>query len=126
MRKKILSVWGCLAAASAVAETPLLSEFVQGTAAESAPVRLEARMDSSVAGRVVTGKVTIPSPDGVSSKEWDTSSVANGWTEVTDGDEKASLLVLNPPDYAVEGGRIMANTSWSANAVHWVRNWVVV
>lgn len=126
MRKKLLSVWGCLVAASAVAETPLLSEFVQGTTGESSPVRLEARMDSTVAGKVVSGKLTIPSPDGVSSKEWDMSSVANGWTEVTGGGKKDALLVLNPPAYAVEGGRLAANTTWNANSVHWVRNWVVV
>ncbi|MBR4258160.1 MAG: hypothetical protein IKQ17_03930, partial [Kiritimatiellae bacterium] len=126
MKKKLLSVWGCLAAASAVAETSLLSDFVQGTAAESSPVRLEARTNTVVAATVVAGKVTIPSPDGVSSKEWDTSSVANGWNEVTDGGRKESLLVLNPPDYAVEGGRITANTTWKSDAVHWVRNWVVV
>ena len=125
MNKKRLFVWACFAAANAAAETRLLSEFIQGTTVESSSVRLEARVDA-VAAAVFTGAVTMPSPDGASSKEWDASSVANGWHEVSDGGETASLLVLNPPGYAVEGGRIATDTSWTADSVHWVRNWVVV
>ena len=113
---------------SASADEPFLGGFVSAVSPESAAVRLEARDRTLVAPRVVAGTQSLVSSDGLTWAAWDTTALANGWQEVTEptGGEKASLLVANLPSIAVEGGRLQSNTTWTSNAVHWVRNRVIV
>ena len=125
---------GCLAAlaVSGAWSAEILASFSDAGSDLSAAVRLEARTNATVAARVVTGTAPIVSSDGVSSSMWDTTQVANGWHEVTDAADAqkrvppVELLVVNEPDYQVEGGRIEKSMVWSPDKVHWVRNWVVV
>ena len=115
------------AAAAAMAETPF-DGFVR-TSSESAAVRLEARDWSLVAPRVATGTERFVSADGLVPSSWETAVLENGWHEVADsdgGDGIRDMLVLNPPSFRVEGGRLASNSTWTSNAIHWVRNRVVV
>ena len=113
---------------SASADEPFLGGFVSAVSADSAAVRLEARNMALVAPRVVSGTQNLVSSNGLTATAWDTTALANGWQEVTEptGGDKASLLVANLPSIAVEGGRLQSNATWTSNAVHWVRNRVVV
>ena len=115
-------------ALTASADEPFLGGFVSAVSPESAAVRLEARNMALVAPRVVAGTQNLVSSNGLTTTSWDTTALANGWQEVTEptGGEKASLLVANLPSIAVEGGRLQSSVTWGADAVHWVRNKVII
>lgn len=131
MRRFLIGYLAALAASGAWS-AEMLASFSDAESDLSAAVRLEARTNATVAARVVTGTAPIVSSDGLSSSSWDTTQVANGWHEVTDAADAqkrvppVKLLIVNEPDYQVEGGRIEKSTVWSPDKVHWVRNWVVV
>ena len=135
MMKKVMSFWGLAAAVATSAILPSLAEPIEGfdlkvASGESAAARLEARALSLVAPRVVAGTQTLVSSNGLTTTAWDTTALANGWHEVEEpdsaGELKASLLVANLPSISVEGGRLTSNATWTSNAVHWVRNKVIV
>ena len=134
MMKKVMSFW-ILAAAWGQAALPALADPIADfdlkvASGESAATRLEARSLSLVAPRVVAGTQNLVSSNGLTTTAWDTTALANGWHEVEEpdsaGELKASLLVANLPTIAVEGGRLSSSATWTSNAVHWVRNRVVV
>lgn len=89
---------------------------------ESAPFRVDAR--ATYGGRVATGVEQVGEVDGASVRMWDTTSQADAWTALASQGSSADVCVLNAP--AVEGGRIDADTSWTAERVHVVRDDVVV
>lgn len=73
---------------------------------------------------IASGVERLGSTDGSSVREWDTTTLADGWTTVESGGTPERVLVLNGP--AVEGGRLPADASWGADRVHMVRHDVVV
>ena len=126
-----LLLGGWLAAGAALADVPPLSGFLSDYADASADgpsIRLENRTNTTTAARAVCGVQTVVSADGVSSKEWDTTSVENGWRAMPSEAGEADLLVLNPPEVVVHGGRLdsTSNVVWSSGCVHFVRNRVIV
>ena len=84
----------------------------------------------SFGGRIATGTEIVGSVDGTSSRTFDTTALADGWTEVSssgicqpDG-ATVDLCVLNGP--AIEGGRLVADAIWDSDRVHVVRDNVVI
>ena len=82
------------------------------------------RADVRPGGWIATGVERLGSADGTSVTEWDTTALADGWTEVESGGVPARVLVLNGP--AVEGGRLAEDAVWDAGRVHVLRHDVVV
>lgn len=94
---------------------------------ESAAVRFDARTNTP--GRVVHGVEAVTAggnDDERTVSDWDTSTLADGWNTLTKGTNTLSLLTLNDPRLAVEGGRLAKNTLWASNVTHVLRNTVVV
>jgi hypothetical protein len=106
---------------------------------ESAPFTLELR--DGVAGSLATGAVRVASLNGsvsrsllvdgrqavgwrVSSPEWDSTSVVDGWHTLRLGDREANLLVLNSPEVEFHGGAVDSSEYWDADKLHLVRHWV--
>lgn len=82
------------------------------------------RADVRPGGWIATGVERLGSADGTSVTEWDTTALADGWTEVESGGVPARVLVLNGP--AVEGGRLAEDAVWDAGRVHVLRHDMVV
>lgn len=95
-------------------------------AAASAPARYDTR--ASFSGHLVTGTEPIGEPGGEAVTPWDTTAVANGWTDIEAADASAStsLYVFNDPGVTVEGGRLGQTATWSADTTHLLRHWVVI
>ncbi len=111
-------------------------EIPEGT---SAPFTLELR--EGLAGNLATGAVRVASLNGsvsrnllvdgrqavgwrVSSPQWDSTSVSDGWHTLRLGDREANLLVLNSPEVEFHGGAVEESECWSADKLHLVRHWV--
>ena len=111
----------------AYADDALLAGFTCASS-ESVAVRLEMRAMTLVAPRVVSGVVDTVSSNGLHVSSWDTTASVNGWHEVSDSESggKESLLVLNPPEISVEGGRLQKDAVWSSSSVHLLRHRVIV
>ena len=98
----------------------------------SEAVRLESRAAGTVGRAVVCGTEWKSANGTARAAPWDTTAEPDGWKEITataeDGDPPATaqVLVWNGPLVAIEGGRLQASTTWTSNATHLVRNWVVV
>ncbi len=89
--------------------------------------RIENRVKGESAGYALnTGTEFIGEPEGETVKEWHTAELSDGWHSVTSGTNRIELLTLNEDGLVVEGGRLAANTVWSNDVVHVVRNWIVV
>ena len=73
---------------------------------------------------IASGVERLGSTDGSSVREWDTTTLGDGWTTVESGGTPERVLVLNGP--AVEGGRLAEDAAWGADRVHVVRHDVVV
>ena len=85
----------------------------------SEAVRLENRDDGTIGKAVVCGTEYIAADGDTRAVAWDSTQVADGW-------QANGLLVRNSQSIAIEGGRLLSNTTWTSNATHLVRNWVVV
>ena len=96
-------------------------EYASATAAS---VRLDQR--TSFGGRWARGVVMRTSPDGSSCTPWDTTAEENGWQALSSGGATAEVAVQNNANLTMEGGRLAADTTWTSNTVHVVRNWVSV
>ena len=73
---------------------------------------------------VATGLELRGELDGGSVTEWNTLLSEDGWLTLTSGGARAEVLVLNGPK--VEGGRLAANETWTADRIHVVRDDVVI
>ncbi len=82
------------------------------------------RVDTRGEGWIASGVEILGSTGGGSTRTWDTTALADGWTTVQSGGVSKRVLVLNGP--AVEGGRLAADAVWSPDSVHVVRHDVVL
>ncbi len=82
------------------------------------------RADVREIAPLATGVERLGSVDGSSVTAWDTTELADGWATVSSCGVSTNVLVLN--GLAVEGGRLAANATWSADNLHVVRDDVVV
>lgn len=98
--------------------------WVVGAGGASGGTGAVLRADVRPGGWIATGVERLGSADGASVTEWDTTALADGWTEVESGGVSARVLVLNAP--AVEGGRLAEDAVWDAGRVHVLRHDVVV
>ena len=90
---------------------------------ESTAVRLENRDFEWSYGAPLVHGTEWKSADGETRAEaWNTTDEADGWLDIGG----ASVLVRNDSSIAIEGGRLLSNTTWSNATTHLVRNWVVV
>ena len=103
----------------------------ESAAGTSADLRLDTRGDFG--GRLAHGTVSLSEEEGAVSLDgeplsfpWDTALEPDGWHALTSGAATVSVAVLNDPSVAIECGRLQSNTTWTSNALHLVRNWVVV
>ena len=103
-----------------------LSMAAQVWALVSSPVRVDTR---TTFGRyIATGVETVGEPGGDSVREWDTTQVADGWTEVSStwaGPQPVQVRVINE-NAVVHGGRLTTSETWTADRVHVVRSNIVV
>lgn len=82
------------------------------------------RADVREIAPLATGVERLGSVDGSSVVAWDTTELADGWATVSSCGVSTNVLVLN--GLAVEGGRLAADVTWSADNLHVVRDDVVV
>ncbi|MBR6022775.1 MAG: hypothetical protein IK066_10230, partial [Kiritimatiellae bacterium] len=109
-----------------ITERNTLDMTWSAAASASAPSRFDSR--ASFSGHLVTGTEPIGEPGGEAVTAWDTTSAANGWTDVEAADASAteSLYVFNDSGVTVEGGRLAGTATWSNDVTHLVRHWVVI
>ena len=117
-------------------------------AVESAPIRVDTRMESGAIGGVLaTGVEAVGETDGTTPSSWDTTALVwdaaaedytakypDGWYVREARDSYAALAEGETPDHdmlvinsiLVVGGRMTTNETWSAEAMHIVRHNVVI
>ena len=109
------------------------SEFDHLTAATatSQPVRLDLRDDFG--GCIAQGVMAMSDTDGdvtlngkVIGESWDTTTLEDGWLELSQGGETRDVAVLNTDDVHCEEGRLTENTTWDNSAVRLIRNDVYI
>ncbi len=97
----------------------------------SGKVRLDLR--DSFGGRIIRGNISFSEMEGNAavngtnvSSPWRSTSVEDGWHELSQGGHTQEVCVLNHDSVALEEGRIIQNTTWDDTAVHLLRNDVYV
>jgi len=88
------------------------------------PVRVDMR--TSFGGRLAHGTENVGMTEGDDVRVWDTTAEADGLVTLEDGTNRCEIAVLNDEGLAVEEGRLAADTVWSNDLLHVVRNWVSV
>ncbi len=103
----------------------------QWDAAPSPAFRVDMR--TSFGGRLLHGTVSLSEEEGSVSLDgaplsfpWDTALEPDGWQALASATATVHVAVLNDPSVAIECGRLQSNTTWTSNALHLVRNWVVI
>ena len=92
----------------------------------SGSIRLENRAEGTFGKALVHGSEW-KSADGVTRAElWDTTQEEDGWKTFGEESNTVQVVVRNDPSIAIEGGRMQSNETWAAEAVHLVRNTVIV
>ncbi len=100
---------------------------LQSAAMESSFVRFDMR--KSTPGRTMHGVEKITSggnDDETAVENWNTATVEDGWTTLTRSTNSLEVLAVNAESIAIEGGRIAANTTWTSDKTHLLRNTVYI
>ena len=87
--------------------------------------RLDLRSEGTVGHALVDGTEWKGDPEGGVGAAWDTAALTVGWQTLTSGTNTADILRLGE-GVAIEGGRLQADTTWTADRIHVVRHGVVV
>jgi len=109
-----------------VYEDAALKTFTCASGEPVAMARLENRSWGTLAASLVTGLEVKSVATNSPAIDWDTTKEANGWKQFIDGEDKREVVVQNDANYEIVGGRLTADTLWSADKVYVVRNWVIV
>ena len=124
--KKSMAVWAMAAAWTWGIAVPGLAQGIEAGVACSDGVRLELRAEGTLGPALASGTEWKGTPDGTGGGAWDTAALAEGWQTLKSGTNRAEVCVRNAEGVRVEGGRLAGSETWSGDAVHLVRNWVVV
>ena len=108
-----------------VGKTLDLGNLTYATSILSAGGRLDLRSEGTVGHALVDGTEWKGDPEGGAGAAWDTAALAVGWQTLTSGTNTAGILRLGD-GVAIEGGRLQADTTWTADRIHVVRHGVVV
>lgn len=101
------------------------SAFEYTTSNLSSGGRLDLRSEGTVGHALVDGTEWKGDPEGGAGATWNTAALAVGWQTLTSGTNTAGILRLGD-GVAIEGGRLQADTTWTADRIHVVRHWVTV
>ena len=108
-----------------VGKTLDLGNLTYATSTLSAGGRLDLRPEGTVGHALVDGTEWKGDPEGGTGATWDTAALAVGWQTLTSGTNTTDILRLGD-GVAVEGGRLQADTTWTADRIHVVRHGVIV
>ena len=109
-----------------VYEDAALKAFACASGEPVKTARLENRSRDTLGASLATGVEMKSASTNTLAVAWNTATLPDGWKTFVDGDETRELLVRNDSRYAVVGGRLAGDTTWTAGKIYVVRNTVVV